>query len=108
MIALAVLAIGLTAAFRLQGFDLSLVRAGQETTRSVLAAESLLWRWSVFGPPPDGLEEGEVDSFRFSAQVETDETWPGLKKVELTLKPRLGEGPSKHFQRLLAPASELR
>ena len=101
MIALAITALILVAVFRLLSVDLNLVQAGQETTRANLAAESLLWRWIVFGSPPPGLEEDAIDHFRFRASLEPDETWPGLLRVELELRPAERNGPIKRYSRLL-------
>jgi len=102
MIALAITALILVAVFRLLAVDLNLVQASQETTRANLAAESILWRWTVFGSPPRGLEEDTVGRFRFRASLEPDETWPGLLRVELELRPAERNGPIKRFSRLLA------
>lgn len=102
MIALAITALILVAAFRLLAVDMNLVQAGQETTRANLAAESLLWRWTVFGSPPAGLEEETTGRFRFRASLEPDEAWPGLLRVKLELWPIEKKGPVKRFSRLLS------
>ena len=102
MIALAITALILVAVFRLLAVDLNLVQAGQETTRANLAAESILWSWTVFGSPPPGLEEDATGRFRYRASLEPDETWPELLRVELELWPAGQSGPIKRFSRLLS------
>ena len=99
MIALAILSLVLVAAFRLQVLDLGLVRAGQEVTGASLAAESLFWRWTVFGPPPAGEETEEAGGFRIKVSLEPDEVWPGLLRASLEVSGRPGE-PVKRFGRL--------
>ncbi len=92
MVALAILALGLIAAFKLQLLDLDLVGAGGMTTRACLTAESLLTRWQLFGPPPPGEEEDEAGRFRYRVSVEKDPDFAGLARVELELRRDKGGG----------------
>jgi|GEM_PF-2263784 len=104
LVAVAVLAIGLTAGFKLQILDLDLIRTGRSSTRATLAAESLLWRMTVSPPAPGQVEEGEIDGFAYRAVTRSDQARPGLNRVDLVLQ-RIGSGaPAESFQRLLAAA----
>ncbi|MBW1712147.1 MAG: prepilin-type N-terminal cleavage/methylation domain-containing protein [Deltaproteobacteria bacterium] len=104
VVAVAVLAIGLTAAFKLQIVDLDLVLAGRQTTRACLAGESLLWNWSLFGAPPEEMEEGRSNGMDYRAEFKVDQNWPGLVRLKLTLKDEASRGVSQRFERLLVKA----
>jgi len=103
VVAVAILAIVLTAALRLQVMDLNLVAAGHQSTRACLAAESLLWRWQVLGPPPEGQEEDNFDGFSFQVTVEPSQVYRRTLTVDLELKPLDEAGPARRFSRLLSP-----
>jgi prepilin-type N-terminal cleavage/methylation domain-containing protein len=107
MVALAVLALGLTAAFKLQVLDLNLVRAGGQTTRTCLAAESLLWRATALTPPVPGQEEtGQAGPLTYTVQAAPDPAHAGLLLVRTTLADPASGRPGWVFERRLLPPGE--
>jgi prepilin-type N-terminal cleavage/methylation domain-containing protein len=105
LVAVAVLAIGLTAGFKLQVLDLDLIRSGRSTTRATLAAESLLWRMAVTPPARGQVEEGELDGFSYRIVTRADESLPGLNRVDLILSETGSGAPAQTFRRLLVAAT---
>ena len=106
LVAVAILAIGLTAGFKLQIMDLDLIRSGRSSTRATLAAESLLWRAAVSPPAPGQVEEGSFDGFGYRLVTRAEESLPGLHRVDLSLSETGSGAPAQTFRRLLvAPAT---
>lgn len=102
--ALAVLSIGLLAAFRLQALDLGLIRAERNTTRACLAAESLMWTWTAQGFASSGAEgnliQGTWEEFRYQARLDPGAGLSGLDSITLSLEDAAGDQPRLEFQRL--------
>lgn len=87
MIALVVLSLGLTASFKLQAQDLSVVDRADKITRACLAAENITARWQAFGRPALGRDKGREGDGGLNYTVETsaDPDWPEVVLVRLTV-----------------------
>ena len=110
LVAMAVLGIGLLGAFKLQALDLDLVRADQNTTRTCLAAESLLWSWTVYGFVSTGSDrnkaQGTVGRLEYRAALSPAPGLPGLDLITLGLDDGPGNEPLREFRRLKMAGSK--
>ncbi len=104
LVAMAVLAIGLTAAFKLQAQGLELIRSERSATRACLAAESLMWSWTVYDFVPTDKRKntavGTYGDFRYKAVSGADPALDGLDLISLELEDSAGGEPSREFRRL--------
>lgn len=89
LVALAVLALGLTAAVKLQLVDMDLVETGNRATEVCLAAESITARWRAEGLP-ESRDEGQWQGLSYRATVKSAEDGSGLKQTVLTITDRRG------------------
>ena len=104
LVAMAVLSIGLMAAFKLQALDLNLIRAERNATQSCLAAESLMWSWTAQGfdsfEPKENKIEGEWGRLRFQARLDPGAGPLGLDLITLVLEDPAGGEPRREFERV--------